>query len=211
MLLSLTETSYISSIDECIEDLRSKKMLIIFDTMRENEGDIFIPAEIVIPDDINFMLNNARGCIVVSVTSDIARRLDFKLINSSEKSDNVAPFAYPVDLRHGITTGVSVIDRVKTIRAIIDHDSKASDFVIPGHVQLVIAKDNGIFDRAGHTEAYIELSRFSGYKPVGVGCEILNKDGCVANFSEIIEFAKKFNVKITTIAKIIEYRRKNKI
>lgn len=198
-----------NTIEEAITDFRDGKMLIVIDDAdRENEGDIIIASELVTAEHVNFIVKEARGILCAAITEDRAKELDLKQMVENNTALHQTRFTVSVDYLKGTTTGVSASDRAKTIRAIIDPDSKKTDFAKPGHIFPLIADNGGVLKRAGHTEAAVDLSKLAGLKPSGILCEIMADDGNMARTPQIIEFANKHNLKIITIADLIEYRRK---
>jgi 3,4-dihydroxy 2-butanone 4-phosphate synthase/GTP cyclohydrolase II len=199
-----------SRIEELIEDVKEGKMIILLDDEnRENEGDIVIAAEKITPEAVNFMTKHARGLICMPVTEKIAaeKKLELMTVNNTESKHT--NFTVSVDYRHGTTTGISAFDRYETIKAVIDERSKPEDFARPGHMFPLIARDGGVLVRAGHTEAAVDLARLAGLNPSGVICEIMNSDGSMARYPELVEFAKEHGLKIGTIQDLIEYRRRS--
>ncbi len=196
----------LNTIDEGIKSLQNGEMIIVVDDEnRENEGDLVMIAEKVTPKAINFMATEARGLICTPVEKEIAQRLNFcPMIETEDKTCN---FAVTVDSRNGIDTGISSEDRTKTILDIVDKKTKAEDFVRPGHVFPLLAREGGVLVRAGHTEASVDLARLSGYQGVAVICEVSNQDGSMARLPQLKEFSKKHNLKIISIEDLIRYRR----
>lgn len=200
------------SVERAIGEFKKGKPIILADSVeRENEGDLCIPAEIVTPDIINFMISYCRGLVCQSITPTIANRLALKpMVN--KKSMDIPAFTVTVDGNEatGVESGTSAQDRARTILAVIDDFVSFRDFRRPGHVFPLIARKGGVFERPGHTEASVKLARLAGFKPSAVICEILNEDGSMAKFPQLREFAKKHGFKITTIDKLIEYLKKEK-
>lgn len=197
----------LNTIEEGIKALQNGEMIIVVDDEdRENEGDLVMIAEKVTPEAINFMAIEARGLICTPVEPAIARRLHF--IPMVESKDETCNFAVTVDLRKGIETGISAEDRAKTILAIISHDTKPDDFVRPGHVFPLLAKEGGVMVRTGHTEASVDLAKLAGYQGAAVICEISNIDGTMSRMPQLTVFAKKHGLKLITIEDLIAYRRK---
>lgn len=202
--------SCLNEINEVVRDLKNGKMIIVVDDEeRENEGDIILAAQYVTPQNINFIIKYARGLVCVPLTSDIAKRLDLYPMDKINTDPYRTNWLISVDAKNGVTTGISASDRSKTIKLLSSPNSKASDFSKPGHVFPLLARDGGVLERAGHTEAAVDLMRIAGLKPVAVICEIMSDDGKMARLGELIRFAHKHNLKITSIEKLIEYRRKN--
>ncbi len=199
-----------NSIEEAVKDFKEGKMLVVIDDAdRENEGDIIIAAEKITPDDVNFITKYARGMLCVSITEERAAELDLELMVENNTALHETPFAVTIDFKHGTTTGISAHDRAKTINAVVDKNIKPSDFARPGHIFPLIARKGGVLKRTGHTEAVIDLAHLAGVYPAGALCEIMDEDGSMARTPKLMEFAKKHNIKIITIADLIEYRRKS--
>jgi len=197
------------TIEEAILDIKNGKMVIVIDDAdRENEGDIIMASELVTPEAINFITKEARGMVCTSISEETARRLDLNYMVEKNTALHQTPFTVSVDYVHGTTTGISAFDRAKTILALADVKSKSDDFARPGHIFPLIARKEGVLKRAGHTEAASDLAELAGLTPCGVLCEILHEDGTMARVPQLTEFAKKFNLKMITIADLIEYRRK---
>ncbi|MEW6009221.1 MAG: bifunctional 3,4-dihydroxy-2-butanone-4-phosphate synthase/GTP cyclohydrolase II [Candidatus Omnitrophota bacterium] len=202
-------------ISEIIQDLKKGKMVIVVDDKdRENEGDIIMSAQAVKPQDINFIIREARGLICVPMTKErlaflglypmLHKDFDRELISDRFNT----AWMMSVDAHKGITTGISAYDRAKTIKLLANRNTRRQDLVRPGHVFPLAAEEGGVLVRAGHTEACVDLLKLSRLEPVGVICEIMNPDGTMARTNDLIKFAKKFKLKICTIASLIEYRRK---
>lgn len=196
-----------ASIEEALKDIKQGKPIIIVDDEdRENEGDLMVSAEKITPEIINFFVTHARGLVCTPVEKEISDRLDFHPMTS--KADHgTCNFAISVDAKDDIETGISALDRAITIQKIVDPKSKASDFIRPGHVFPLNAKEGGVLVRCGHTEASVDLSKMAGFKGAAVICEIMNKDGSMARVPDIIKFAKKHKLIVTTIADLVAYRR----
>ena len=202
--------NYISPIEDIIKEASLGKMFILVDAEdRENEGDLVIPAENADADAVNFMAKNGRGLICLTLTEERVENLSLKLMSSNNKSRHETAFTVSIEAREGVTTGISAGDRALTIATAISKESKDSDLVSPGHVFPIKARSGGVLVRAGHTEAAVDISRLAGKDPSGVICEIMNDDGTMARLPELITFAKKFNLKIGTIADLISYRINN--
>ncbi len=194
------------TIQEAIEEIKSGKMIILVDDEdRENEGDLVIAAQFVTKEAINFMAKYARGLICFPAEKEILDRLDLNLMVESQDPFRTA-FTVSIDAKYGTTTGISAADRALTIQTAIRPDAKPDDFVKPGHVFPLIAKKGGVLVRAGHTEASVDLAKMAGLIPAAVICEIMNEDGTMARTNQLIEFSKQHNIKIATIADLIEYR-----
>lgn len=201
----------LNSIEEALEDLKAGKFIIMVDDEdRENEGDFIIAAEKITPEKVNFMLQYGRGVLCAPVTAKRCEELDLEMQVQSNTSLHETPFTVTIDLlEHGCTTGVSMHDRAATIKALADPTMKPHNFGRPGHINPLRARDGGVLVRAGHTEASVDMARLAGLQPVAALIEIINPDGTMARLPQLIEVAKKFDLKITSIEKLIEYRLKN--
>ncbi len=200
----------ISSVAEAIEDIKAGKFVIIVDNEdRENEGDLAMAAEMVTPQAINFMAINARGLVCVSVMGNRLDEFKLPMMTNENTSRFSTAFTVSVDAKYGITTGISAADRARTVKTIIDSQSKTDDLVQPGHMFPLRAKEGGVLVRAGHTEAIVDLARLGGMYPAGVICEIMNEDGTMARVPELEVIAEKFGIKIVTISDLIAYRWRN--
>jgi len=196
-----------NSIEEGIEDIKAGKMLIVVDDAdRENEGDLVMAAELCKPKDVNFITREGRGILCLPITEEKAKQLDLDLMVQNNTALHGTPFSISIDYRHGTTTGISAHDRAITINRAADKKVNPDDFGRPGHIFPLIAKKGGVLKRAGHTEAVVDLVKLAGLNPVGVLCEILAEDGTMARVPKLMEFAKKYNLKIITIADLIEFR-----
>tara|TARA_B100002052_G_scaffold205664_1_gene187937 strand:- start:814 stop:1935 length:1122 start_codon:yes stop_codon:yes gene_type:complete len=201
----------LNTIKEAIEDLKNNKVIIVVDDEnRENEGDFIYPAEIISPDIVNFMATHGRGLICVPLTSKRCKHLKLDPMVSNNTELMQTAFTISVDLiGDGVTSGISASDRSKTINALVNEKTKPSHLARPGHIFPLSAKDGGVLRRTGHTEAAVDLSRLAGFKPAGVLCEIMNKDGTMARLPDLFKVAKKFDLKIISIEKLVSYRMKN--
>ncbi len=196
-----------NTIDEGIEDIKAGKMLIVVDDAdRENEGDLVMAAELCKPKDVNFITKEGRGILCLPITEEKAKELELDLMVQNNTALHGTPFSVSIDYKHGTTTGISTHDRAITINHAADLNVNPDDFARPGHIFPLIAKKGGVLKRAGHTEAVVDLVKLAGLNPVGVLCEILAEDGTMARVPKLMEFAKKYNLKIITIADLIEYR-----
>lgn len=200
----------LDSIESAIEDIRRGKLVIVVDDEdRENEGDFIIAARKVTPEIINFMSKEGRGLICAPLVEDRCDELALDLMVNSNTSLHETPFTVSVDLLgHGCTTGISTHDRAKTILALIDPQTKPEDLGRPGHIFPLRAKKGGVLRRTGHTEAAIDLARLAGFEAAGVLVEIVSADGTMARLPELLEIAKKFELKVVSIKDLIEYRLK---
>ncbi|HQZ29512.1 MAG TPA: bifunctional 3,4-dihydroxy-2-butanone-4-phosphate synthase/GTP cyclohydrolase II, partial [Verrucomicrobiales bacterium] len=197
-----------STIQDLISDIRNGKMVIIVDDEdRENEGDLVCASEKVTPDLINFMATHGRGLICAPISQETAERLGLPLMVRRNTESHGTNFTVAVDAADGVTTGISSADRARTVRVLANPLSEPQDLVRPGHILPLQAKQGGVLRRAGHTEAAVDLARLAGLEPAGVICEILNEDGTMARLPELLRFAEKHQLRIGTIAALIEYRR----
>ncbi|HET7819852.1 MAG TPA: 3,4-dihydroxy-2-butanone-4-phosphate synthase, partial [Bacteroidia bacterium] len=198
----------LNTIEEAISELKNGKVIIVVDDEdRENEGDFVTAASNATPEIINFMATHGRGLICAPINQERCDELELDLMVSQNTSHHETAFTVSIDLLgHGCTTGISASDRSKTIKALIDKSTKPSDFGRPGHIFPIRAQNGGVLKRAGHTEASVDLSVLSGFEPVGVLVEIMNEDGSMARLPQLIEIAKKFNLKIISIKDLIAYR-----
>ena len=196
-----------STIDAALEDFRQGKFVIVVDDEdRENEGDLITPAETITPDKVNFMLTEGRGVLCAPITNSRARELELPHQVEENTSMLGTPFTVTVDLLEGCTTGVSAHDRAATIKALADPSRKPQDFGRPGHINPLYAQDNGVLQRAGHTEAAIDLARLAGMRPAAALIEILNPDGTMARMPELRVKAEQLGLKIIQIKDLIAYR-----
>ena len=200
-----------NTIEEAISDIKDGKVVIVIDDEnRENEGDFIAAADKVTPEMINFMATHGRGLICAPLLESRCEELDLDLMIGRNTAAFETPFTISVDLiGHGCTTGISASDRSKTIKALVDPNTKKEELGKPGHIFPLKARQGGVLRRAGHTEAAVDLARLAGLSPAGVIVEILNEDGSMARTKELYEIAKKFNLKFITIKDLIEYRLKN--
>ena len=198
----------LDNIADAINDIRNGKIIIVVDDEnRENEGDFLAAAEMVTPEMINFMATNGRGLICTPLTESRCRELDLGMMVNNNTDPMETAFTVSVDLRgKGVTTGISASDRALTIKALIDEDTRPFDLARPGHIFPLKAKDGGVLRRTGHTEAAIDFARLAGLKPAGVIVEIMNEDGTMARLPQLIEVAKKFDIKIVSIEALVAYR-----
>ncbi len=209
MISTEKETStQLNTIEEAIEDIRNGKVIIVVDDEnRENEGDFIAAAEMVTPEMINFMATHGRGLICAPLTEERCNDLDLNMMVENNTVLHHTQFTVSVDLiGNGCTTGISVHDRSKTIKALVDDETKANDLGRPGHIFPLRAKQGGVLRRTGHTEAAIDLARLAGLKPAGILVEILNEDGTMARLPQLMKVAKKFDLKLISIEDLVKYR-----
>ncbi len=196
-----------NTIPEALEEIRKGKMIVVLDDEdRENEGDLVCSAELCTPDMINFMASKARGLICVAVSEQRARDLELSPMVRDNTALHGTKFTESVDYLHGTTSGISTADRAATVRAMADESTKPSDLGRPGHIFPLIAYQEGVLRRAGHTEAVVDLMAFAGLNPCGVLCEILNEDGTMARVPQLMEFAQQYELKIITVKELIAWR-----
>lgn len=198
----------LDTIESALEDLRNGKLLIVVDDEdRENEGDFVTAARNVTPEIINFMSKHGRGLICAPITEERCTELNLNLMVQDNTVLHQTPFTVSVDLiGNGCTTGISAHDRAKTVQALIDPNTKPEDLGRPGHIFPLRARGEGVLRRSGHTEATVDLARLAGFEPAGVLVEIMNDDGTMARLPELMEIAKKFDLKIISIKDLIAYR-----
>ncbi|MEN9346278.1 MAG: hypothetical protein RLZZ60_1747 [Bacteroidota bacterium] len=201
----------LNSIESAIEDIKNGKLIIVVDDEdRENEGDFLTAASNVTPEMVNFMAKEGRGLICVPLLPERCLELELELMVTRNDSMHETPFTVSVDLKgHGTTTGISASDRSKTIQALVNPNTKPIDLARPGHIFPLKAQKEGVLKRAGHTEAAIDFARLAGLEPAGCIVEILKEDGEMARLPQLMEIAKKFDLKIVSIEDLIKYRIKN--
>jgi len=206
--MSAQDKLKLNTIESAINDIRLGKVIIVVDDKnRENEGDFVAAAEAITPEIINFMATHGRGLICAPITSKLSKKLKLNLMVGSSSDPQDTAFTVSVDYKgNGVSTGISAADRSKTIKALIDTETKSHQFSKPGHVFPLIAKDGGVLRRTGHTEAAIDFARLAGFRPAGVIVEIMNKDGTMARLPQLIKVAKKFDLKIISIEDLVAYR-----
>ena len=201
---------YNNKIKQAINDFKSGKMVIVVDDKdRENEGDFIISAELCTPEDINFMMKEARGLICVSISNERANQLKLSPMVSTSTAVHETNFTVSVDAIENATTGISAQDRWQTVKVLMDSNAKPEDLGRPGHMFPLIAKDGGVLQRAGHTEAAMDLSNLSGLKPGALLVEIVNDDGTMARTPQLEKIAKKYNLSLISISDLIKYRREH--
>jgi 3,4-dihydroxy 2-butanone 4-phosphate synthase/GTP cyclohydrolase II len=198
----------LNTIEEAIEDIRNGKVIIVVDDEnRENEGDFLAAAEMVTPEMINFMATHGRGLICAPLTEHRCEELDLNMMVRNNTDPMETAFTVSVDLRgNGVSTGISASDRAKTVQALVNKETKAFELARPGHIFPLVAKEGGVLRRTGHTEAAIDFARLAGFEPAGVIVEIMNADGSMARLPQLVEVARKFNLKIVSIEDLVAYR-----
>jgi 3,4-dihydroxy 2-butanone 4-phosphate synthase/GTP cyclohydrolase II len=199
----------LDTIETALNELRSGRMIIVVDDEdRENEGDFVMAADMITPEAINFMATIGRGLICTPISNAIAKKFELKLQVETNTASLGTAFTVTIDAKEKISTGISSADRSHTIKIMTDKDTVAADFVRPGHIFPLIAKDGGVLERPGHTEASVDLSKIAGFSAVGVICEIMNPDGTMSRFNDLCELADKHDLKMISIADLIEYRKR---
>ena len=199
-----------SSIKEIIRDAKKGKIFILVDNKdRENEGDLVVPASKINAKKINFMAKHGRGLICLALTQEKVKKLKLPLMSLINKSRTQTAFTVSIEAKKGISTGISAYDRAKTIKVAIKNSSGSKDIVSPGHVFPLVSKNGGVLERAGHTEASVDISKLAKLNPSAVICEVMNEDGTMARYNDLVPFSKKHNLKIAKIEDLISYRLKN--
>ena len=200
----------LSPITAIINDAKKGKLFILVDNKnRENEGDLVVPASKANSKSINFMAKHGRGLICLALTKKQVNKLSLPLMSAVNKARMQTAFTVSIEAKKGITTGISAFDRAKTIKVAINKNSKKKDIVSPGHVFPLVARSGGVLERAGHTEASVDISVLAKLNPSSVICEVMNEDGRMARLNDLLKFAKKHNLKIASIEDLISYRLKN--
>ncbi len=209
MITETTNTQVkLNTVKEAIEDVRQGKVIIVVDDEnRENEGDFLAAAEMVTPEMINFMATHGRGLICTPLTEHRCEELDLSMMVRNNTDPMETAFTVSVDLRgNGVSTGISASDRAKTVKALVNNETKSFELARPGHIFPLVAKEGGVLRRTGHTEAAIDFARLAGFEPAGVIVEIMNEDGTMARLPQLMEVAKKFDLKIVSIEDLVAYR-----
>jgi 3,4-dihydroxy 2-butanone 4-phosphate synthase / GTP cyclohydrolase II len=202
--------AFLSSPEEIIDEARNGRMFILVDDEdRENEGDLVIPAQMATPDAINFMAKHGRGLICLALTRPRVEQLGLDLMSRNNGTRHETAFTVSIEARDGVTTGISAADRARTIAVAIDAGKGRDQIVTPGHVFPLVAREGGVLERAGHTEAAVDVARLAGLNPSGVICEIMNEDGTMARLDDLVSFAQRHALKIGTIRDLIAYRRRH--
>ena len=198
-----------ATIEEAIEDIRRGRMVVVCDDEnRENEGDLTMAAQFATPEAVNFMATHGRGLICLALTDERCNELGLNLMAAKNEAPFQTAFTVSVEAREGVTTGISAADRARTIQVAIDPHSQPEDLVQPGHVFPLKAKDGGVLERTGQTEAAVDLARLAGLIPAGVICEIMNEDGTMARVPDLVSYCAKHDLKMITVADLIAYRRR---
>jgi len=198
-----------ATIEEAIDDIRQGKLVVVVDADdRENEGDLTIAAQFATPEAVNFMATHARGLICLCLTEERCEELGLRPMTDRNETPYGTAFTVSVEAREGISTGISAADRSRTIQVAIDPSKGPQDLVQPGHVFPLKARRGGVLERAGQTEAAVDLARLAGLNPAGVVCEVMNEDGTMARVPDLIPYCERHGIKLVTIADLIEYRRR---
>ena len=208
MAETTTQTPF-ATVEEAIEDIRRGRMVVVCDDEnRENEGDLTMAAQFATPEAVNFMAKEARGLICLALEGERCDQLGLDLMAAKNESPFQTAFTISVEAREGVTTGISAADRARTIQVAIDPRSQPEDLVQPGHVFPLKAKDGGVLERAGQTEAAVDLARLAGLIPAGVICEVMNEDGTMARVPDLSPYCERHGLKMITVADLIAYRRR---
>ncbi len=206
--MSRTQARPFATIEEAIEAVRAGHMIVVVDSEdRENEGDLIMAAQFATPEAINFMATHARGLICLALTDERCEQLGLTMMVRRNEAPLGTAFLESIEARDGVTTGISAPDRARTIMVAIDPNSTAADLVKPGHVFPLRAKPGGVLERAGHTEAAVDLARLAGLIPAGVICEVMRDDGQMARVDDLVPYADEHGLLMITISDLIEYRR----
>ncbi|MCB9991620.1 MAG: 3,4-dihydroxy-2-butanone-4-phosphate synthase [Rhodospirillales bacterium] len=210
--LERRKASPLSDIETVIEEARQGRMVILVDDEdRENEGDLFIPADAVTPEIINFMTMYGRGLVCLAMAGEMIDRLELPMMVTRNTSRFQTAFTVSIEAREGVTTGISAADRAHTIRTAVNPAGRPDDLATPGHIFPLRAVDGGVLNRIGHTEATVDIARLAGYSSAGVLCEIMNNDGTMARLPDLILFAEEFGLKIGKICDLVEYRKEHNV
>jgi 3,4-dihydroxy 2-butanone 4-phosphate synthase/GTP cyclohydrolase II len=204
-----TPKTRFATIEEAIEDIRAGKMVVVCDAPdRENEGDLTMAAQFATPDAVNFMATNGRGLICLAMTAERCDELGLDLMTAKNESSFKTAFTVSVEAREGVSTGISAADRAHTIQVAVDPRSQPDDLVQPGHIFPLKAKGGGVLERAGQTEAAVDLARLAGLIPAGVICEVMNDDGTMARVPDLVDYCDRHDLKMITVADLIAYRQR---
>jgi 3,4-dihydroxy 2-butanone 4-phosphate synthase/GTP cyclohydrolase II len=207
--MSTTRETF-ATIEEALDDLRQGRMVVVVDDEnRENEGDLTIAAQFVTPEAINFMAKEGRGLICLALTGERCDELGLDLMAAKNESAFETAFTVSIEARNGVTTGISAADRARTIQVAIDPQSSPRELVQPGHVFPLKARDGGVLERVGQTEAAVDLARLAGLNPAGVICEVMNDDGTMARVPDLRSFCARHGLKMVTVADLVAYRRRH--
>src|SRR4249919_1870086 len=203
-----TESSF-ATVEEAIEDIRAGRFVVVVDDEdRENEGDLTIAAQFATPEAVNFMVTHARGLVCLCLTEERCDELGLRQMTDQNETPFGTAFTVTVEAREGVTTGISAHDRAHTIQVAIDPESRPRDLVQPGHVFPLKSRPGGVLERAGQTEAAVDLARLAGLNPAGVICEVMNDDGTMARVPDLERYCERHGLKMITVADLIAYRRR---
>ena len=209
MTVAAERSTPFATIEEAIDDIRQGKLVVVVDADdRENEGDLTIAAQFATPEAVNFMATHARGLICLCLTEERCEELGLRPMTDRNETPYGTAFTVSVEAREGISTGISAADRSRTIQVAIDPSKGPQDLVQPGHVFPLKARRGGVLERAGQTEAAVDLARLAGLNPAGVVCEVMNEDGTMARVPDLIPYCERHGIKLVTVADLIEYRRR---
>jgi 3,4-dihydroxy 2-butanone 4-phosphate synthase/GTP cyclohydrolase II len=198
-----------STIEEAIDEIRRGRMIVVCDGAdRENEGDLVMAAQFATPEAVNFMAKEARGLICLALTPERCDRLGLRLMAAKNEAPLQTAFTVTIEAASGVTTGISAQDRAHTIQVAVDPESGPADIVVPGHLFPLKAKEGGVLERTGHTEASVDLARLAGLNPAGLICEVMNDDGTMARVPDLIPYCRHHGLKMITVAELIAYRRR---
>ncbi|HEX4760108.1 MAG TPA: bifunctional 3,4-dihydroxy-2-butanone-4-phosphate synthase/GTP cyclohydrolase II [Thermoleophilaceae bacterium] len=199
-----------ATIEEALADVRDGRMVVVCDAEdRENEGDLTLAAQFATPEAINFMATHGRGLICLALTPDRCDELGLDLMAAKNESPFQTAFTVSIEAREGISTGISAHDRARTIQVAIDPQARPDDVVQPGHIFPLKAKEGGVLERTGQTEAAVDLARLAGLNPAGVICEVMNDDGTMARVPDLVEYCERHDLKMITVSDLIAYRRRH--
>lgn len=199
-----------SPIEEIIDEVKNGRMVILTDDEdRENEGDLIFPAQMITADIINFMAKNGRGLICLALDRKRIEELELPPMARNNEARMQTAFTVTIEAREGIETGISAADRAHTIAVAVDPAKGKNDVVSPGHVFPLLAKDGGVLERMGHTEAAVDLARLAGLRPAAVICEVMNDDGSMARTSDLLRFGQEHGMKVGTVAALVRHRRQH--
>jgi 3,4-dihydroxy 2-butanone 4-phosphate synthase / GTP cyclohydrolase II len=205
--VSVSERVFVP-IEEAIEEIRQGRMIVVCDDEdRENEGDLVLAAQFATPEAVNFMAKEGRGMICLALTSERCDELGLDLMAGKNEDPHKTAYTLTIDAREGVTTGISAADRARTIQVAIASETRPHDLVRGGHLPPLKAKQGGVLERAGHTEASVDLARLAGLYPAGVICEVMNDDGTMARVDDLMDYSRRHGLKMVTIADLIAYRR----
>ncbi|HEX6700928.1 MAG TPA: 3,4-dihydroxy-2-butanone-4-phosphate synthase, partial [Gaiellaceae bacterium] len=207
---ALQEETAFATVEEAIEDIRQGRFVVVVDAAdRENEGDLTIAAQFATPEAINFMATHGRGLICLCLTEERCDELGLRPMTERNETPYGTAFTVSIEAREGISTGISAHDRSRTIQVAIDPSKGPSDLVQPGHVFPLRARQGGVLQRTGQTEAAVDLARLAGLNPAGVVCEVMSDDGTMARVADLIPYCERHGIKLLTVADLIEYRRRH--